>query len=147
VLAGLAARNALFVLSEALPPWPLTRCPISHVSPGPLKGESTLMADENNSEFDPATFLAHAGLGRRIVELKEKENFFSQGDPTDSDFYLQHGRAKLTVVSQTGKEATISLLSASYFVGESALATVPGLRLSTPPPSTIAQRSRLQGRR
>jgi len=89
------------------------------------------MADENNSEFDPATFLAHAGLGRRIVEIKEKENFFSQGDPADSVFYLQHGRAKLTVVSQTGKEATISLLSARDFVGESALATVPGLRLST----------------
>ena len=89
------------------------------------------MADENNSIFDPATFLAHAGLGRKIVELKEQENFFSQGDPADSVFYLQHGRAKVTVVSQTGKEATITLLSAGDFVGESALATVPGLRLST----------------
>jgi CRP/FNR family cyclic AMP-dependent transcriptional regulator len=89
------------------------------------------MADENNSVFDPATFLANAGLGRRIIELKEREAFFSQGDPADSVFYLQHGRAKVTVVSQTGKEATISLLSARDFVGESALATVPGLRLST----------------
>jgi CRP/FNR family cyclic AMP-dependent transcriptional regulator len=90
-----------------------------------------LVADKKNHIFDPAAFLAHAGLGRRIVELKEKENFFSQGDPADSVFYLQHGRAKLTVVSQTGKEATITLLSARDFVGESALATVPGLRLST----------------
>ncbi len=89
------------------------------------------MADENNSVFDAAAFLANAGLGRRIIELKEKENFFSQGDPADSVFYLQHGRARLTVVSQAGKEATITLLSAGDFVGETALATVPGLRLST----------------
>jgi CRP-like cAMP-binding protein len=79
--------------------------------------------------FDPAVFLAHAGLGRRIVELKEEDHFFSQGDPAESVFYLRHGRAKLTVVSQTGKEATITLLGAGDFVGEGALATVPGQRL------------------
>lgn len=81
--------------------------------------------------FDPAVFLTHAGLGRRIVELIAGENFFSQGDPADSVFYLRHGRAKLTVVSQTGKEATITLLGSGDFVGEAALAAVPGLRLST----------------
>jgi len=89
------------------------------------------MTNISNSTFDPAVFLAHAGLGRRIVELKEKENFFTQGDQADSVFYLQHGRAKLTVVSQTGKEATITLLSSGDFVGEGALAAVHGLRLST----------------
>ena len=86
--------------------------------------------DRSKSGFDPVTFLASAGLGRRIVELKEKETFFSQGDPADSVFYLQRGRAKLTVVSQAGKEATITLLSAGDFIGEGALATTPGLRLS-----------------
>jgi CRP-like cAMP-binding protein len=90
-----------------------------------------LMTDQNKSTFDLAAFLAHAGLGRRIVELKPKENFFAQGDPADSVFYLQKGRAKLTVVSQSGKEATITLLSAGDFVGEGALAAIPGLRLST----------------
>ena len=89
------------------------------------------MTNISNSTFDPAVFLAHAGLGRRIVELKEKENFFTQGNQADSVFYLQHGRAKLTVVSQTGKEATITLLSSGDFVGEGALAAVHGLRLST----------------
>ena len=81
--------------------------------------------------FDPAAFLANAGLGRRIVELQPKEAFFSQGDPADSVFYLQKGRAKLTVVSKVGKEATITLLAAQDFVGEEALATVPGLRLAS----------------
>jgi CRP/FNR family cyclic AMP-dependent transcriptional regulator len=81
--------------------------------------------------FDPAAFLANAGLGRRIVELKPRDAFFSQGDPADSVFYLQKGRAKVTVVSKVGKEATITLLSAKDFVGEEALAAVPGLRLAS----------------
>jgi CRP-like cAMP-binding protein len=81
--------------------------------------------------FDAAAFLASAGLGRRIVQLEPKQTFFSQGDPADSVFYLQKGRAKVTVVSQTGKEATITLVSAGEFVGEGALAAVAGLRLST----------------
>ena len=81
--------------------------------------------------FDAAAFLMSAGLGRRIVELQPRETFFSQGDPADSVFYLQKGRAKVTVVSHAGKEATIALLSAGDFVGECALAAVPGLRLST----------------
>ena len=89
------------------------------------------MADDNKSTFDLAAFLASAGLGRRIINLKPKETFFCQGDPADSVFYLQRGRARLTVVSQNGKEATISLLSAGDFVGEESLATVPGLRLAT----------------
>jgi CRP/FNR family cyclic AMP-dependent transcriptional regulator len=81
--------------------------------------------------FDAAAFLMSAGLGRRIVALAPKQPFFSQGDPANSIFYLQKGRAKVTIVSQAGKEATITLLSAGDFVGEGALAAVPGLRLST----------------
>src|SRR5271169_6596712 len=81
--------------------------------------------------FDPEVFLAKAGLGRGIVELQPKEAFFSQGDLADSVFYLQKGRAKVTVVSKVGKEATITLLVPRDFVGEEALATVPGLRLAS----------------
>ena len=72
-----------------------------------------------------------AGLGRRIVQLAPKEPFFSQGEPADSIFYLQKGRAKITVVSHAGKEATITLLDAGDFLGEEALAAVRGLRLAT----------------
>src|SRR5271166_3957511 len=89
------------------------------------------MSANNASEFDPASFLFSAGLGRRIVELRARENFFSQGDPADSVFYLQRGRAKLTVVSTNGKEATITLFSTGDFVGEESLASVGGLRLTT----------------
>jgi CRP-like cAMP-binding protein len=87
--------------------------------------------DKNNSTFDPAAFLASAGLGRRIIEVKPSDSFFTQGDPADSVFYLQSGRVRLTVVSHNGKEATISLLSTGDFVGEESLAAVPGMRLTT----------------
>ena len=89
------------------------------------------MTELKNTTFDAATFLANAGLGRRIVRVKPKQAFFSQGGPADSIFYLQKGRAKLTVVSTTGKEATITLLSVGDFVGEESLATVGGLRMAT----------------
>jgi CRP-like cAMP-binding protein len=81
--------------------------------------------------FDTAAFLSSAGLGRTIIQLLPKEAFFSQGDPADSVFYIQKGRAKVTVVSAAGKEATIALLSAGDFVGEEALAAMAGLRLAT----------------
>jgi len=90
-----------------------------------------LTTTESNKEFDLAAFLSHGGFGRRIVELNEKENFFSQGDSADSVFYLQHGRAKTTVVSQSGKEATLTMLSAGDFAGEGALSPEPARRLST----------------
>jgi CRP/FNR family transcriptional regulator, cyclic AMP receptor protein len=81
--------------------------------------------------FDAQAFLAKAGLERRIVQLAPRQTFFSQGDPADSIFYLQKGRAKVTVVSQAGKEATITLLSEGDFVGEESLAALSGLRLAT----------------
>lgn len=81
--------------------------------------------------FDPTAFLARAGLPRRIIELNPKENFFSQGDAADSVFYLREGRAKITVVSHAGKEATITLLAPNDFLGEEALAGAAGLRLAS----------------
>jgi CRP-like cAMP-binding protein len=81
--------------------------------------------------FDTEAFLASAGLGRKLVQLKPKQTFFAQGNSADSIFYLQKGRAKLTVVSTTGKEATITLLSTGDFVGEESLTAVPGLRMAT----------------
>jgi CRP/FNR family cyclic AMP-dependent transcriptional regulator len=81
--------------------------------------------------FDLVTFLEEAGVGRKVVQLKPKQVFFSQGDSADSIFYLRTGRAKLTVVSHDGKEATIALLPAGEFVGEESLASVGGLHIAT----------------
>jgi CRP/FNR family cyclic AMP-dependent transcriptional regulator len=89
------------------------------------------MVEPSKPVFDVAAFLASAGLGRKIVQLAPKQPFFSQGDPADSVFYLQKGRARMTVVSAIGKEATITLLTEGDFVGEEALATLGGKRLAT----------------
>jgi CRP/FNR family cyclic AMP-dependent transcriptional regulator len=89
------------------------------------------MYETEPTEFDPAAFLAEAGLGRRIVEVKPKHAFFSQGDHADAVFYLQKGRVKVTVVSEQGKEATITLLSAGDFIGEESIAGVVGRRLAS----------------
>ena len=89
------------------------------------------MTDVSATEFDVQNFLKTAGIGRKIVQLKAKQSFFSQGNAADSVFYLQHGRARLTVVSSAGKEATITLLSPGDFVGEESIAAVKGLRLAT----------------
>jgi CRP/FNR family transcriptional regulator, cyclic AMP receptor protein len=89
------------------------------------------MAEPQKIAFDAPAFLAEAGLGRRIIQLEPKEAFFSQGGPADSIFYLQNGRAKLTVFSENGKEATITLFAVGDFVGEESLAAVGGFRLAT----------------
>ncbi|HXB62661.1 MAG TPA: Crp/Fnr family transcriptional regulator [Acidobacteriaceae bacterium] len=89
------------------------------------------MAAPKKSAFDPLTYLANSGVGRRIVELKPKRTLFVQGNDCDSIFYIQKGRVKLTVVSTQGKEATITLLCAGDFVGEEAIAAVSGLRLAS----------------
>jgi CRP/FNR family transcriptional regulator, cyclic AMP receptor protein len=89
------------------------------------------MNDPGMIAFDPSAFLSHAGLGRRIVRINAKRHFFTQGSPADCVFYLQSGRAKLTVVSKNGKEATITLFAAGDFVGEESLAGAIGLRMAT----------------
>jgi len=89
------------------------------------------MESGEKDRFDLAAFLAQAGLGRKILRLKKKEVFFTQGDAADCVFYLQSGRAKLTVISKEGKEATIALLPAGNFVVEESMAGTPGLRMAT----------------
>ena len=90
-----------------------------------------LLTDKNISTFDSAAFLAHPGFGRRVIELSPEQAFFTQGDEADSVFYLERGRARLTIVSHTGKEATITFFAPGDFVGEESLAALAGLRLAT----------------
>jgi CRP-like cAMP-binding protein len=81
--------------------------------------------------FDPVAFLSNAGLGRRVCELGPDSRFYSQGDPADCIYYLRGGRARLTVTSRDGKEATLALLSPADFIGEESISGNPGKRLST----------------
>jgi CRP/FNR family transcriptional regulator, cyclic AMP receptor protein len=89
------------------------------------------MANVGEPGFDVDAYLRSDGPGRRIVQLNSSQVFFSQGDPADCVFYLHKGRAKISVVSSTGKEATIRLVAANNFFGEKAMAAKPGLRVTT----------------
>lgn len=74
------------------------------------------------TEFDPRKFLAGVGEGRTVLTLAKGARLFSQGDSCNSIFYIQAGKIKLTVVSKTGKEATIAILDEDNFCGEGTLA-------------------------
>lgn len=75
--------------------------------------------------FDPKKFLATIGDGRKVVATPKKQTIFAQGDAADAVFYIQEGKVRLTVVSQTGKEATLGILSEGAFFGEGGLAGQP----------------------
>jgi len=96
-----------------------------------VPGRNLRTAETGSTQFEVNAFLATAGLGRRIIQVKTKGVLFSQGHAADSVFYLQKGCAKLVVVSRSGKEATIALFSAGDFIGEEAIAGTGGLRLAT----------------
>jgi CRP/FNR family cyclic AMP-dependent transcriptional regulator len=66
-------------------------------------------------ECGGASFLATIGEGRKLLLFKNKQGVYAQGDAADAVFYLQTGKVKLTVVSKTGKEATIGILSEGNF--------------------------------
>jgi CRP/FNR family transcriptional regulator, cyclic AMP receptor protein len=72
--------------------------------------------------FDPSSFLATIGQGRKNVVLSRKQPIFTQGEAADAVFYIQKGKVRLSVVSTTGKEATIGILNEGNFFGEGSLA-------------------------
>jgi len=85
---------------------------------------------KDGAGFDVDAYLTSAGAGRRIIQLSAAQVFFCQGDPANCVFYLLRGRVKISVVSASGKEATIRLVSAGDFFGEKAMAAEPGLRVT-----------------
>jgi CRP/FNR family cyclic AMP-dependent transcriptional regulator len=86
------------------------------------------MSSAKARTFDPRAFLAETGLGRTILQYPKNKVIFAQGSPSDAVFYIQRGRAKLTVLSAHGKEATIALLGEGDFLGEECIASDQPLR-------------------
>jgi len=76
-------------------------------------------------KFDTKTFLSTLNGGRQIVAFARKQTIFVQGDSSDAVFYIQTGKVKLTVVSKSGKEATIGILNEGAFFGEGCLTGQP----------------------
>jgi CRP/FNR family transcriptional regulator, cyclic AMP receptor protein len=80
------------------------------------------MAKKRRPSFDPRSFLAKVGEGRSIGKYRKDQMVFSQGEPADAVFYIQRGKAKVTVVSEQGKEAVVAILGPNEFIGEACLA-------------------------
>jgi CRP/FNR family cyclic AMP-dependent transcriptional regulator len=79
-------------------------------------------ATKKKRDFDPAKLLATIGEGRKAVSFSEKQAIFTQGNSADAIFYIREGKVRLTVLSTSGKEATLGILSEGEFFGEGALA-------------------------
>jgi len=77
---------------------------------------------KKSRQFDADVFLATIGEGRKNLAVTKKQSIFAQGDAADAVFYIQKGRVQLSVVSKTGKEATIGMLGQGNFFGEGSLA-------------------------
>jgi len=80
------------------------------------------MPPREKKSFDLQTLLTKAGLSGTVVEYRKGQTIFAQGDPANTVFYIQKGGAKLTVLSDRGKEAVVGLLDAGNFLGEGCLA-------------------------
>ncbi len=85
-------------------------------------GGGPRLVARKNRKFDPHAFLATIGEGRKSLLFQNRQGVFAQGDTADAVFYVQTGKIKLTVVSKTGKEATIGILGEGNFFGEGSLA-------------------------
>jgi CRP/FNR family cyclic AMP-dependent transcriptional regulator len=89
------------------------------------------MPGSKTVKFDPARYLSASSLTHKRVHVAANHVFYTQGDPANSIYYLEAGRAKLIVVSKNGKEATVSLMVAHDFIGEESLAGAAGFHAAT----------------
>lgn len=112
---------------------------------GIFDGKAPVNAARKKRAFDPSTFLATIGVGRTIVAVSKKQAIFTQGDVADAVFYIQEGKVRLTVVSKTGKEATIAILGEKNFFGEGSLAG-QSVRMGSATALTACQLLRIEKR-
>jgi CRP/FNR family transcriptional regulator, cyclic AMP receptor protein len=59
------------------------------------------------------------------IEFRRAEVIFSPGDACDSVMYIQCGGVKVSVVSDSGREAVVAVLGPGDFLGEACLAGEP----------------------
>lgn len=75
-------------------------------------------------ERNPPTARVFSNPGSEAAELTfaRGERLFVQGEPANAVFLIRRGKVKVTVLSETGKEAVIAILDAGDFCGENCLA-------------------------
>src|SRR5476649_102002 len=83
------------------------------------------MKRDKTLTFDPKVFLTKVNGGRTISKYGADQVVYEQGVPADSVFYIQKGKAKITVTSEQGKEAVVAVFGTGDFFGEGCLAAQP----------------------
>jgi CRP/FNR family cyclic AMP-dependent transcriptional regulator len=73
------------------------------------------------ARFDPKEALISIGVGRTILKYRKREKIFSQGDAADAVFYIQKGTIKVSVHTEHGKKAALSVFGKGEFFGEGCL--------------------------
>jgi hypothetical protein len=84
---------------NAKPEWPW--CVLLGVHPVLIFGQRRAsMGEPAKDEFDAKCFLSKVGAGKTILEFHKNQHVFEQGDVSDTVFYIQKGKVKLTVLSK-----------------------------------------------
>jgi CRP/FNR family transcriptional regulator, cyclic AMP receptor protein len=91
----------------------------------------------------PVSLAAETGQARTTASFVESDVIFNQGEPASALFSILKGKVKVTVVSNTGKEAVIAVLGAGDFFGEGCLAGQL-LRMSTATAMTDCSIARIE---
>jgi CRP-like cAMP-binding protein len=89
------------------------------------KPKTTIPKPKRKLAFDPKVFLSKVNGGHSVSNYQRNQAVYTQGDPADSVFYVHEGKAKITVLSEQGKEAVVALLGPGDFFGEGCLAGQP----------------------
>jgi CRP-like cAMP-binding protein len=76
----------------------------------------------DDAPFDYRAFLAKYSNGTAAARYEPGQIIYAQGDPADSVFYIVSGLAKVTVISEQGKEGVLAILRQGEFFGERCLA-------------------------
>jgi CRP-like cAMP-binding protein len=94
------------------------------------QGHKPMAKKDKNGGIDPGTFLAKVGAGRTSLMSEADSAIYAQGDNADAIYFLQKGKAKVTVTNTSGKEAVLAILGPGDFFGEGCL-NGQALRMAT----------------
>jgi CRP/FNR family cyclic AMP-dependent transcriptional regulator len=90
-----------------------------------MKTSKQANGKRKSSTFDAEDFLHSTGVARAAAQFEKREALFSQGDACKNIMYIQKGTVKISVVSQSGKEAVVGIMGPGDFIGEGGLAGQP----------------------
>jgi hypothetical protein len=103
---------------------------------GEISEPSRLQTPKSQKEngrtiFDPETFLARAGLGKQVLNLKKKETAYAQGDVSRRDFLRAERPSESYCRLGERKRSDACLGGRRGFLGEDCMVLAQPLRLAT----------------